>query len=123
MSPASTSPLPARETLAFVQRCWEGDVLPALTRYIEIPAKSPAFDPDWSSHGHIDRAAALIEEWGRGRPIEGLSIETVRLPGRAPGLLMELPGTSPETILLYRHHHKQPDVIGRGQGLGPRTHG
>src|SRR5438034_9069447 len=118
MSPASTS-LPVRETLAFVQRCWEEDVLPALTRYIEIPAKSPAFDPDWSSHGHIDRAAALIEEWGRGRPIEGLSIETVRLPGRTPVILMEVPGTSPETILLYGHCDKQPEMIGWGEGLGP----
>ncbi len=121
MSPASTSPLPARETLAFVQRRWEEDVLPALTRYIEIPAKSPAFDPDWSSHGHIDRAAALIEEWGRGRPIEGLSIETVRLPGRTPVILMEVPGTSPETILLYGHCDKQPEMIGWGEGLGPWT--
>src|SRR6266536_3979039 len=118
MSTAS-SPLPVRETLAFVQRCWEEDVLPALTCYIEIPAKSPAFDPDWSSHGHIDRAAALIEEWGRGRPIEGLSIETVRLPGRTPVILMEVPGTSPETILLYGHCDKQPEMAGWAEGLGP----
>ena len=121
MSPASTSPLPVRETLAFVQRRWEEDVLPALTRYIEIPAKSPAFDPDWSSHGHIDRAATLIEEWGRRRPIEGLSIETVRLPGRTPVILMEVPGTSPETVLLYGHCDKQPEMIGWGEGLGPWT--
>jgi acetylornithine deacetylase/succinyl-diaminopimelate desuccinylase-like protein len=121
MSPTSASPLSVRETLAFVQRCWEEDVLPALTRYIEIPAKSPAFDPDWSAHGHIDRAAGLIEEWSRRRPIEGLSIETVRLPGRSPVILMEVPGTAPETILLYGHCDKQPEMIGWGEGLGPWT--
>ena len=55
MSTATTSPLPAEETLQFVQRRWEEDVLPALSQYIEIPAKSPAFDPEWSAHGHIDR--------------------------------------------------------------------
>ena len=64
MSPTSTSPLPPQETLSFVQKKWEDDVVPALTRYIEIPAKSPGFDPEWAAHGHIDRAVALIEELG-----------------------------------------------------------
>jgi len=78
MSPSSTGPLPARETLSFIQRRWTEDVLPALTRYIEIPAKSPSFDREWAAHGHLDRAAALIEEWSRRRPIEGLTVETER---------------------------------------------
>src|SRR5438093_3822539 len=119
MSPSSTSPLPARETLSFIQRRWTEDVLPALTRYIEIPAKSPSFDHEWAAHGHLDRAAALIEEWGRRRPIEGLTVETVRLPGRTPVILMEVPGTSPETILLYGHCDKQPEMTGWAEGLGP----
>src|SRR5215469_14608217 len=92
MSPSTTSPLPPRETLSFVQRRWEEDVLPALTRYIEIPAKSPSFDREWAAHGHLDRAAALIDEWSRRRPIEGLAVETVRLLGRTPVILMEVPG-------------------------------
>ena len=56
MSPRVTSPLSAAETQAFVEQRWEADVLPALTRYIEIPAKSPAFDLAWAASGHIDRA-------------------------------------------------------------------
>jgi acetylornithine deacetylase/succinyl-diaminopimelate desuccinylase-like protein len=119
MSPSSTSPLPARETLSFIQRRWTEDVLPTLTRYIEIPAKSPSFDREWAAHGHLDRAAALIEEWSRRRPIEGLTVETVRLPGRTPVILMEVPGTSPETILLYGHCDKQPEMTGWAEGLGP----
>ena len=82
------------DALDFVERRWEEDVLPTLTRYIEIPAKSPAFDPEWAAHGHIDRAVALIEDWSRRRPIEGLTVETVRLPGRTPLILLEVPGTS-----------------------------
>ena len=121
MSPTSTSPLPSEETLAFVQRRWQDDVLPILTRYIEIPAKSPAFDPDWAAHGHIDRAVGLIEEWARRRPIEGLTVETFRLPGRTPVMLLEAPGTSPETVLLYGHCDKQPEMIGWADGLGPWT--
>src|SRR6266481_3230720 len=119
MSPSSISPLSPRETLSFIQSRWTEDVLPALIRYIEIPAKSPAFDRDWAAHGHLDRAVALIEEWSRRRPIEGLTVETVRLPGRTPVILMEVPGTSPETILLYGHCDKQPEMTGWAEGLGP----
>ncbi|MET0852426.1 MAG: M20/M25/M40 family metallo-hydrolase [Candidatus Rokuibacteriota bacterium] len=121
MSPTPSSPLPAADTLAFVHHRWEDDVVPALTRFIEIPAKSPAFDREWAAHGHIDRAAALIEGWGRQRPIEGLKAETVRLPGRTPLLLFEVPGTSSETILLYGHCDKQPEMVGWADGLGPWT--
>jgi acetylornithine deacetylase/succinyl-diaminopimelate desuccinylase-like protein len=101
------------------ERRWEEDILPTLTRYIEIPAKSPAFDPEWAAHGHIDRAVALIEDWSRRRPIEGLTVETVRLPGRTPLILLEVPGTSAETVLLYGHCDKQPEMVGWSDGLGP----
>ena len=107
--------------LDFVERRWEEDVLPTLTRYIEIPAKSPAFDPQWAAHGHIDRAVALIEDWSRRRPIEGLTVETVRLPDRTPLILLEVPGTSAETVLLYGHCDKQPEMVGWSDGLGPWT--
>jgi len=103
----------------FFERRWEEDILPTLTRYIEIPAKSPAFDPEWAAHGHIDRAVALIEDWSRRRPIEGLTVETVRLPGRTPLILLEVPGTSAETVLLYGHCDKQPEMVGWSDGLGP----
>ena len=105
----------------FVERRWEEDILPTLTRYIEIPAKSPAFDPQWAAHGHIDRAVALIEDWSRRRPIEGLTVETVRLPGRTPLILLEVPGTSADTVLLYGHCDKQPEMVGWSDGLGPWT--
>jgi acetylornithine deacetylase/succinyl-diaminopimelate desuccinylase-like protein len=121
MRPPSASPLPPQETLAFVQNTWQSDVLPTLMRYIEIPAKSPAFDADWAAHGHIDRAVDLIEEWGRRRPIEGLSVETVRLPGRTPVILLDVPGTAPQTVLLYGHCDKQPEMVGWSAGLGPWT--
>jgi acetylornithine deacetylase/succinyl-diaminopimelate desuccinylase-like protein len=112
-------PLPPEQSLAFVQSRWRDEVLPTLTRYVEIPAKSPAFDPEWAKHGHIDRAVALVEEWCRQRPIEGLSVETVRLPGRTPLILIESPGASGETILLYGHCDKQPEMTGWADGLGP----
>ncbi len=121
VSTVTPTPLPPDETRDFVHRVWEAEILPALTRYIAIPAKSPAFDPEWSAHGHIDQAVGLIEAWSRGRPIEGLTVETFRLPGRTPVLLAETPGAAPETVLLYGHCDKQPEMTGWADGLSPWT--
>src|SRR5688572_17871257 len=77
-------------TRAFVQRAWDADIVPALTDYIRIPAKSPMYDARWAEHGHIDRAVSLITDWARQRKIEGLRIEVVRLPERTPVILMEV---------------------------------
>jgi acetylornithine deacetylase/succinyl-diaminopimelate desuccinylase-like protein len=120
-SPSTTRLPPPEETREFLHRRWDEEVLPALARSIAIPAKSPAFDPEWSAHGHIDNAIALVEDWSRRQPIEGLAVETFRLPGRTPVLLAETPGAAPETILLYGHCDKQPEMTGWAEGLGPWT--
>jgi acetylornithine deacetylase/succinyl-diaminopimelate desuccinylase-like protein len=113
--------LDTARALAFAQKAWDGDVLPTLTEYVRIPAKSPAFDPEWQAHGHLDRAVAMIEAWCRARPIEGLTVEVVRLPGRTPLILMEVPGRGGDTVLLYGHCDKQPEMVGWSEGLGPWT--
>jgi len=64
----------------FVQRTWDESVVPALTEYIRIPAKSPMFDADWRAHGHLDSAVALLEGWAKTRAIEGLRVEVVFPP-------------------------------------------
>ncbi|HEV8584384.1 MAG TPA: M20 family metallopeptidase [Methylomirabilota bacterium] len=106
--------------LAFSQKTWDGDILPTLTEYVKIPAKSPAFDPEWQTHGHLDRAVAMIEAWCRARPIKGLTVDVVRLPGRTPLIFMEVPGRG-DTALLYGHCDKQPEMVGWAEGLGPWT--
>mgnify|MGYP001552694680 CR=1 FL=1 len=50
---------------AFTKNMWDGDVVPALTDYIRIPNKSPAFDPDWESHGYMDRAVKMFSAWAK----------------------------------------------------------
>src|SRR4030095_14934514 len=106
-------------TRALVQKAWDDDIVPALTEYIRIPAKSPMYDARWAEHGHIDRAVTLITDWARKRKIEGLSIEVVRLEGRTPVILMEVPGTGGETVLLYGHCDKQPEMVGWAADAGP----
>ena len=39
----------------FAARTWDEEIVPALTDYIRVPAKSPHFDGDWEAHGHIER--------------------------------------------------------------------
>ena len=111
------------QSLAFSERVWESEIVPALTEYIRIPNKSQSFDAQWREHGHMERAVALIEAWCRKQPIPGLTVDVVRLEGRAPVILMEVPGSrdggAPDTVLLYGHLDKQPEMTGWREGLSP----
>ena len=103
---------------AFVERAWESDILPRITEYIRIPNKSPHFDPKWQENGHMKRAADLIEAWCKKRKLPGLKLERVQLEGRTPLFFMELPGKSDDTVVLYGHFDKQPEMTGWRTGLG-----
>jgi acetylornithine deacetylase/succinyl-diaminopimelate desuccinylase-like protein len=106
---------------ALIDREWRTSIQPSLEAYIRIPNKSPLFDPDWEAHGYMDRAVALLADWCRRQPIEGLSVEVIRLPGRTPVLYAEVPGTAPGQVLLYGHFDKQPEFTGWEPGLDPWT--
>ena len=95
----------ARATLTFSQTTWDTDIVPTLSEYVKIPAKSPHFDADWKKHGHIDRAVTMIEGWCRARRIAGLHVEVLRLADRTPLIYMEVPGRG-DTVLLYGHLDK-----------------
>ena len=110
--------------LGFVESVWDQSIVPELIEYIRIPNKSPAFDPDWRANGHMHRAVALIAGWCRKQPIDGLSVEVIEHPGRTPIIWAEVPGAGPrtsETVLLYGHLDKQPEMTGWAEGLGPWT--
>jgi acetylornithine deacetylase/succinyl-diaminopimelate desuccinylase-like protein len=121
VTPPRTGSLAADRLRSFVEDAWASRIVPTLEEYVRIPAKSPGFDREWQAHGHLDRAVELAARWARERPVEGLQVEAVRLPGRTPVLLMEIPGTVDETVLLYGHLDKQPEMVGWSEGLGPWT--
>jgi len=102
-------------------RCWDEEIVPTLVEYIKIPNKSPAFDREWAAHGYMDDAVALFERWARAKlaGIPGATIEVARLPGRTPLILIEMPGESADTVLLYGHLDKQPEMTGWAEGYGP----
>ena len=103
----------------FVDEKWDDSIVPELVEYIRIPAKSPAFDPDWDKNGFIEEATQHIFKWCEQQPVPDMSCEIVRLPGRTPVILMEIPGEGDDTVLMYGHLDKQPEMTGWSEGLGP----
>jgi acetylornithine deacetylase/succinyl-diaminopimelate desuccinylase-like protein len=109
---------------AYAERAWDERIVPALTDYIAIPAKSPMFDADWQKNGFIDKVVRDAASWVEGRKVAGLKLEVVRLPGRTPVIFFEVPATksgSTDTVLMYGHLDKQPEFTGWRRDLGPWT--
>ena len=74
------------KTKAFMEGIWDGEIIPALTDYIRIPNKSPAFDPEWEKHGHMEKVVTMFTAWAQEKltKLPGSKLEVVRLPGRTP---------------------------------------
>ena len=115
---------------SFIDRLWDSEIVSQLADYIRIPNKSPAFDPQWQEHGHMDQAVALFEAWARGKlaSLPGATLEVVRLSGRTPLIVIEVPATAQTsapagatskepTVLMYGHLDKQPEM--KGWTTGP----
>jgi len=113
--------MPNTPILSFVEATWHDSIVPALEEYIRIPNESPAFDPEWRAHGHMERAAEHVANWMQAYGPPAMQVEIVRLPGRTPLIFAEIPGTGTETVLLYGHIDKQPPMTGWLDGLGPWT--
>jgi acetylornithine deacetylase/succinyl-diaminopimelate desuccinylase-like protein len=110
----------------FTDEIWRDEIVPTLIEYIAIPNKSPAFDPDWVAHGHMEEAVQLFAAWAEKKlPALGATLSVERLKDeagkdRTPLILIEVPGAkSDDTVLLYGHLDKQPEMTGWADGKGP----
>jgi acetylornithine deacetylase/succinyl-diaminopimelate desuccinylase-like protein len=99
---------------AFMTRIWDDEIIPALADYIRIPNKSPAFDPDWEAHGHMEKVVQMFAGWANAKlaAFPGAKLEVVRLPKRTPLIFIEIPGDATGTVLMYGHLDKQPEMLG-----------
>jgi acetylornithine deacetylase/succinyl-diaminopimelate desuccinylase-like protein len=105
---------------SFVDQIWGDEITPSLIEYIRIPNKSPAFDPQWAEHGYMEEAVKLMTAWARPQvDALGATMEVVRLEGRTPVILIEVPGEGEDAVLLYGHLDKQPEMAGWDSDLGP----
>lgn len=115
----------------FIDSAWRDDIVPRLVDYVRIPAKSPAFDASWDSHGHLAAVIRLAEQWALKQPgrtggrstLAGMKLEVVQLEGRTPVIFFDVPATgglgSDRTVLFYGHLDKQPEMTGWRDDLGP----
>ncbi len=107
---------------SLIGQIWDSEITPTLTEYIRIPNKSPAFEPDWEKLGHMERAVEMFAAWAREKitSLPGAALSIERLPGRTPLILIEVPGArGADTVLLYGHLDKQPEMTGWAEGKGP----
>ncbi len=104
---------------SFVDTLWQESITPTLTDYIRIPNVSVDFDAHWQQHGHMEQARVLALDWLSAHALPGWKIHQETLPGLTPMILIEIPGASERTILMYGHLDKQPEMHGWWPGFGP----
>ena len=102
-----------------IDQFWEEEIIGSLSTYIEIPNKSPDFDPDWKQNGFMDKAMAHVMAWVEEQAVPSLTMTLHELPGRTPTLLLEYPGSVDDSVLIYGHLDKQPEFTGWHEGLEP----
>jgi len=110
------------ETTRWVEERFAKSIVPTLLRYIAIPNKSPSFDAEWKQAGHMARAVELLSGWAREALPEGATLEVVQLAERTPVIFIDVPaagGAEGDTVMLYGHLDKQPEMTGWREGLGP----
>lgn len=103
----------------FIAETWDHSIIPTLVEYIKIPNQSPMFDPQWEQNGYMQQAVELLKHWCHSQALKGMQLDVIQFPGRTPIIFMEIPGNSADTILLYGHLDKQPEMEGWDEELGP----
>ena len=120
--PASVLALTVTAVRDSASTIWQESILPALCDYVRIPNVSAAYDAEWREHGHMMRAAELMRDWCLARPITGMSVELMTHDRLSPLLLIEIDASGTdrdETVLLYGHLDKQPEMTGWREPYAP----
>jgi acetylornithine deacetylase/succinyl-diaminopimelate desuccinylase-like protein len=107
-----------------VAEVWANEVVPALVDYVAIPALSPAFDAAWAAHGELTRAVGLLSDWARRLGLDGVKVSVREIVGATPVIMVEVDASADadpnaDTVLMYGHLDKQPEMEGWSDGLGP----
>ena len=79
----------------FAERVWDDEIVPQITKYIEVPAKSPMFDAEWQEHGFIDRVVRDAAAWVERQQVQGLEARGDPPRGPHAGDLLRRAGDAP----------------------------
>ncbi|OGT40176.1 MAG: peptidase M20 [Gammaproteobacteria bacterium RIFCSPHIGHO2_12_FULL_38_14] len=109
----------SQQSMPFINTLWDESILPTLMEYIKIPNQSPQFDPLWQEHGYMDEAVKIISTWCKAHAPNNMTLEIIQRENHTPLIFMEIPGQSDDTILLYGHLDKQPEMSGWDADLHP----
>lgn len=103
----------------FINQTWDKSIIPALSEYIRIPNKSPLFDKNWQKNGYMHKAVELLVDWVKQQNVHGLTLDIINLEQRTPLIFIEIAGQSDNTVLLYGHLDKQPEMEGWDSDKNP----
>lgn len=103
----------------YIDEFWDMEIVPTLTDYIAIPCLSIDFDPNWQESGHMDAVEKLALDWLQKHINPDWKIHKQRIEGKTPLVIVEVPGDTEQTVLLYGHLDKQPEMEGWFEGYGP----
>lgn len=104
-----------------IEALWDDSIIPTLIDYIRIPNKSPLFDAAWQANGFMDQAVKLLSQWFERQNLAHSQLKVIQLENKTPVILIEVEGATDDTVLLYGHLDKQPEMTGWHEGLGPWT--
>jgi hypothetical protein len=90
----------------YIDTAWSDSILPQLVEYVRIPNKSPIFDREWETHGYMEQAVQLMQRWAQAEAPAGSTVEVLRIPGRTPVLMVDVPGEVDDCVLMYGHLDK-----------------
>eukprot|EP00829_Urostomides_striatus_P009578 TRINITY_DN2112_c0_g3_i3.p1 TRINITY_DN2112_c0_g3~~TRINITY_DN2112_c0_g3_i3.p1 ORF type:complete len:315 (+),score=77.65 TRINITY_DN2112_c0_g3_i3:64-1008(+) len=110
------------QILAYVDKEFDNNALPALMKYITIHNLSPGFDPTWETNENAQAACDLLVSWIKEQGLVGCSVEVVKEPGKTHLIIVEIEPTKKPamTVFMYAHWDKQPPLEGKWEpGLGP----
>ncbi len=107
------------QSAQYIDELWDKSIIPSLIEYIKIPNKSPQFDPHWQANGHMEAAIKLMSDWCKANAADNMTMEVIRLENKTPIILIEIAGNSDDSILLYGHLDKQPEMSGWDADLDP----
>jgi acetylornithine deacetylase/succinyl-diaminopimelate desuccinylase-like protein len=108
----------ATTTKQHVDQFWDNEVIPTISKYIEIPNVSPLYEKNWRPN--MLSAVNLAKEWVAKQNIPGSKLELFTPEDRTPLLFLEVEGNiAGDPILLYGHLDKQPPMVGWEAELGP----